>query len=254
MLDGARIAVVVPAFDVAPRIVGVLGTLPAFVDDVIVVDDGSADRTAAVARDARSPAGRVTVVSHASNRGVGAAIATGYIAALARDADVIAVMAGDGQMDPDDLGRVVGRVVSGGCDYAKGNRLAHRDVLRAMPLSRLIGNVVLSALTRVATGLWHIGDSQCGYTAVHRRVLVALDPSAMWTRYGYPNHLLGALALRGFRVSDVTVRPVYAGERSGVRVRDAVVTIPRILLAIAAARASVRGHRLQAPRGFVEIR
>ncbi len=254
MLDGARIAVVVPAFDVAPRIVGVLGTLPAFVDDAIVVDDGSGDGTADLARVARSSAGCVTVVSHDRNRGVGAAIATGYHAALARDADVIAVMAGDGQMDPDDLARVVGRVVSGACDYAKGNRLRHPDVLRAMPLARLVGNVVLSALTRVATGLWHVGDSQCGYTAVHRRVLATLDPREMWTRYGYPNHLLGALALRGFRVSDVTVRPVYAGERSGVRLRDAVFTIPRILVAIAAARASARGDRLPAPRGFVEIR
>lgn len=254
MFDGGRIAVVVPAFDVARHIGHVLGTLPAFVDDVIVVDDGSRDGTAAVARDAGSPAGRVIVVSHDRNRGVGAAIATGYRVALAREADVMAVMAGDGQMDPDDLARLVGPVVLGDCDYAKGNRLAHREVFRAMPIGRLVGNVVLSALTRMATGLWHVGDSQCGYTAVHRRVLAVLNPSAMWTRYGYPNHLLGALALRGFRVSDVTVRPVYAGERSGVRFRDAVVTIPRILIAIAAARVAVGDRRLLAPHGFVELR
>lgn len=254
MFAGARIAVVVPAFNVAPRIATVLATMPAFVDELLVIDDGSIDDTARIANVAPSPATHVTVIAHGSNRGVGAAIATGYQAAVTRGADVIAVMAGDGQMDPDDLARVIEPVAVGTCDYAKGNRLAHRDVLRAMPFARLVGNIVLSALTRIATGLWHVGDSQCGYTAVHRRVLLGLDPSAMWARYGYPNHLLGALARVGFRVSDVVVRPVYAGERSGVRVRDAVITIPKILFAIAAARVAQRNQPLPAPDGFVEIR
>ena len=254
MFAGARIAVVVPAFNVAARLASVLETMPGFVDDVFVIDDGSADDTGRVARSNVSPGTTVTVITHARNAGVGAAIATGYRAALPHGSDVIAVMAGDGQMDPGDLLRVIEPVVSGACDYAKGNRLAHRDVVRAMPWSRLVGNVVLSALTRMATGLWHVTDSQCGYTAMHRRVLLGLDPAAMWARYGYPNHLLGALARVGFRVRDVIVRPVYAGERSGVRIRDAVITIPRILLAISAARITQRNRPLPAPSGFVEIR
>lgn len=222
------------------------------VDHVIVVDDGSTDGTAEVAKTSGDP--RVMLVQHGCNRGVGAAIATGYRVAVELGAEVIAVMAGDGQMDPADLERVVAPVATGVADYAKGNRLRHPSVLKSMPWTRLIGNVVLSALTRLATGLWHIGDSQCGYTAIHRRVLGSLDPSAMWTRYGYPNHLLGALARRGFRVVDVVVRPVYAGERSGIRLRDALVTIPRILFRIAVARwAERRRPRLQDAAGFVEI-
>lgn len=253
MFEGSRIAVVVPAFNVESRVARVIETMPAFVDLVVVIDDGSADATASRARNAVSRC-ECVVASHPANRGVGAGIATGYREAMARGADVIAVMAGDGQMDPADLERVIAPVARGECEYAKGNRLAHPDVVRAMPFARLVGNHVLSKLTRIATGLAHVTDSQCGFTAIHRRVFTALDPDAMWARYGYPNHLLGALARNRHRVADVVVRPVYAGERSGIRVRDAVVTIPRILVRIAAARWREREQQLPAPRGFVEIR
>jgi glycosyltransferase involved in cell wall biosynthesis len=252
MLARARIAVIVPAFNVASRVGAVLRTMPPIVDHVVVVDDGSVDGTSAAVRAARDP--RVTLLQHDHNRGVGAAIATGYAAAIAHDCDVMAVMAGDGQMDPRDLPPLIDAVANGRADYAKGNRLRHPDVMRAMPSARLIGNLLLSALTRIATGLWHIGDSQCGYTAIHRRVFASLDAAQMWARYGYPNHLLGALARGGFRVADVTVRPVYDGEPSGVRVRDALVTIPRILLYVAIARLRDRVALHRAERSaFVEL-
>ncbi|MFO0652357.1 MAG: glycosyltransferase family 2 protein [Polyangiales bacterium] len=234
MLHGKRITVVVPAFNTSARVMRVIATLPAFVDACVVVDDASTDDTPAHLTSCADP--RVTVLRHTENRGVGGAIATGYLHALEDGADLAAVMAGDGQMDPDDLAALAEPVALGHADYAKGNRLGHPDCLRAMPLTRWIGNVALSAMTRAATGLSHIGDSQCGYTVVSRRVLERVDVARMWTRYGYPNHLLGALAFAGLRVVDVTVRPVYADERSGVRLRDAVITVPRILGLVAWAR------------------
>ncbi len=241
MIDGHRVGVVVPAFNVAERVGRVISTIPAWVDAVVVVDDGSHDGTARVAAGVRREGLRVC--AHPVNRGVGAAIATGYRAALADGVDVVAVMAGDGQMDPADLPAILAPVTSGQADYAKGNRLRHRDVLRAMPPARLAGNLALSTLTRAATGLWNVGDSQCGYTAIHARALRAIDLDALWPRYGYPNDLLSALALRGLRVADVTVRPVYEGAPSGVRWRDALVTIPGIL-----ARAAARRFILPRPR------
>ncbi len=234
MMDGHRVGVVVPAYNVAARVGRVIATIPAWVDLVVVVDDGSRDGTARVASAVRRAGLRVC--AHPVNRGVGAAIATGYREALRAGADVIAVMAGDGQMDPADLPALLAPVTAGHADYSKGNRLRHPDVLRAMPAARLAGNLALSTLTRAATGLWHVGDSQCGYTAIRASALRALDLDALWPRYGYPNDLLSALALQGLRVADVTVRPVYDGAPSGVRWRDALVTIPRIL-----ARAAVRG-------------
>ena len=238
MLHGRSLSVVVPAYNTGARVARVIATLPAFVDRVVVVDDASTDDTPAHLDAVCDP--RVERVRHAENRGVGGAIATGYLRALAHGADLIAVMAGDGQMHPDDLEALALPVALGRADYTKGDRLSHPDCARVMPLSRHAGNVVLSAMTRAATGLAHVRDSQCGYTVVSRRVLERLDIPRLWSRYGYPNHLLGALAHAGFRVEDVTVRPVYDGEKSGVRLRDAVVTVPRILALVAWARLRAR--------------
>lgn len=234
MLHGQRLVVVIPAYNTGPRVLRVIETLPAFVDHALVIDDGSADETRALLDALDAP--RVEVLRHRENRGVGAALATGYARALELRADLVAVMAGDGQMHPDDLAALAEPVARDEADYAKGNRLDHPACARVMPLARHAGNRVLSALTRAATGLWHVTDSQCGYTVISRAVLEHLDTTRMWTRYGYPNHLLGALAHAGFRVRDVVVRPVYAGERSGIRLRDALLVIPRILAAIAWAR------------------
>jgi glycosyltransferase involved in cell wall biosynthesis len=217
VLERARIAVVVPAYNEEGWIAGTVRTMPGFVDHVIVVDDASRDRTSIEAGETGDP--RVEVIRHADNRGVGAAIVTGYRRARALGADAIAVMAGDGQMDPDDLARVVLPIARGEADYVKGDRLAHPDVLRAMPAHRLAGTAALAFATRLAAGLDRLSDSQCGYTAIGARAIDALgaDLDALWPRYGYPNDLLGALARRHLRIHEVVVRPVYRGEASGLR-------------------------------------
>jgi glycosyltransferase involved in cell wall biosynthesis len=217
VLESARIAVVVPAFNEARWIAETVTTMPAFVDHVIVVDDASADATSALARAAGGA--RTSVLRHADNRGVGAAIITGYRSARALGADVIAVMAGDGQMDPRDLPALLAPIVRGEADYVKGNRLRYPGVWRTMPARRLAGTAVLAWLTQRAAGLPALGDSQCGYTAIAAAAIDALDLDAIWPRYGYPNDLLGALARARLRVGEVVVRPVYRGEASGLRAR-----------------------------------
>lgn len=187
--------------------------MPEWVDVIVVVDDASRDRTADVARafgDAR-----VELISHPTNRGVGAAIVTGYKRALAAGADVAAVMAGDAQMDPADLPRVLEPLVHGQADYVKGNRFRHA-LAGDMPRLRRWGSRALSALTRVATGL-DVDDTQCGFTAIRRAALERIDLDSLWPRYGYPNDLLGLLAHAGLRVTEVPVRPVYRDEESGLR-------------------------------------
>ncbi|HBQ12166.1 MAG TPA: glycosyl transferase [Myxococcales bacterium] len=226
MLHGATIAVVVPAHDEARLIARTLASIPTWIDRVIVVDDASRDDTAARAEGFGDP--RVSVVRHAVNRGVGAAIVTGYRRAFEDGADVAAVMAGDAQMDPADLRAVVEPVARGEADYVKGNRLSHPEALSAMPLHRLVGNHALSALTRLVTGL-DVYDSQCGYTAMHRRVADRVQLQRLWPRYGYPNDLLSRLAVARLRVRDVPVRPVYADEESGIRTQDLLLSFPLVL-------------------------
>src|SRR6185503_6416552 len=181
------------------------------------------------------------VIVHPRNRGVGAAIATGYARALALGIDATAVMAGDGQMDPDDLPRLLAPILEGRADYAKGNRLAWPGGWRGMPPVRLAGSLVLSWLTRLASGYWRVFDSQCGYTVASRRALAAIGPDRMFARYGYPNDVLARLGAMGARVIDVPVRPVYGPAwRSGLRPSRVAWPILRLLARATARRVIVR--------------
>jgi glycosyltransferase involved in cell wall biosynthesis len=219
MWQERRIAVIVPAYDEGLLIARMLRRVPDFVDAIYVVDDASKDDTLETARTVTDE--RLRCLQHSDNRGVGAAIVTGYRAALAAGNDVLAVMAGDDQMDPTDLEAVVDPVATGLADYVKGNRFEHPQRFR-MPITRRLAGRVLSSLTRAATG-YRVSDAQCGYTASSRQAAAALPLDELWPRYGYPNDLLALLATRGLRVVEVPVRPVYADERSGVRPWHAAV-------------------------------
>ena len=225
MFQSAKVAVVVPCFREARLIERTLAGMPAFVDLIVVVDDASDDGTAGVVLGLADS--RVELVVHAQNRGVGAAIVSGYRAALAADCDVLVVMAGDAQMAPEDLVAVVEPVVLGRASYVKGNRFQHARKAD-MPLARRFAGRVLALATRLATGL-SVDDCQCGYTAISRAAALGLPLEDLWPRFGYPNDLLGMLAARGLSVVEVPVRPVYADERSGVRAWHAL----SILLLIA---------------------
>ncbi|UJR79240.1 glycosyltransferase family 2 protein [Sandaracinus amylolyticus] len=233
MLESANVAVVVPAYNEARLIARALSGIPSFVDRVVVVDDASTDATAREA--ARTGDARVEVVRHARNRGVGAAIATGTRIAFDRGADVAAVMAGDAQMDPSDLERVVAPVARGEVDYCKGDRLSHPSVRRTMPPHRWIANHVLSRLTHLATGI-PVRDSQCGYAAISRTAARRIELERMWPGYGYPNDLLGRAAAAGLRVGEVTVRPIYADEESGIGIHHGLIVIPLLLARTAITR------------------
>jgi glycosyltransferase involved in cell wall biosynthesis len=229
MLEGKRVAVVVPAYEEEALIGTTLGGIPAFVDRIVVVDDGSSDATADRARGFGDA--RVEVVVHERNRGVGAAIVTGYRRTLEHGADVVCVMAGDNQMDPGDLAALVQPVARGELDYAKANRLFTGQAWTLIPRTRYLGNAALSMLTKIASGYWHVADSQSGYTAIAGGMLAQLDLDRVYTGYGFPNDLLVHLNVWNARVRDVPSRPVYGvGERSGIRYHRVAPRISWLLL------------------------
>jgi len=213
MWQGARVAVIVPAYREERLIGRMLRKLPPYLDSIYVVDDASDDATSARAAGTGDP--RVRVLRHAENRGVGAAIGTGYRQALEDGADLLAVMAADDQMEAADLPALLAGVWAGGADYAKGNRFVHPEA-RRMPLARRLGGELLSALTRRATSL-AVDDCQCGFTVLSAGAAQRLPLQELWPRYGYPNDLLGMLAAARCRVVEVPVRPVYGDEQSGLR-------------------------------------
>ena len=224
MYKGLRVAVVVPAYNEADHLPSTLATIPTYVDHVLVVDDGSVDETSSVAACHARPG--VEVLRHLQNRGVGAAVATGYRRALLLNSDVAVVMAGDGQMDPADVPSLIEPIVDGRADYVKGNRFAHREVWQTMPRLRLVGNVVLSLLTRITAGYPRMFDSQCGFTAATRRALLSIDLDGLFPRYGYPNDLLARLWVGRVRVQDVPVRTIYGRTwRSGISLRTAIYPV-----------------------------
>jgi glycosyltransferase involved in cell wall biosynthesis len=228
MLEGKRVAVVVPAFDEERLIGTTLAGVPEFVDRVIVVDDASRDGTAAAAGSTGDQ--RVEVITHEQNRGVGAAILTGYRRAIEDGADVTCVMAGDNQMDPADLEAIASPVARGEVDYAKANRLFTGRAWELIPRNRYLGNAVLSLLTKIASGYWHVADSQSGYTAVSRQTLELLDLDRIYPRYGFPNDMLVHLNVINARVRDVPSRPVYGvGETSGIRLGRVIPAISWLL-------------------------
>ena len=231
MLEGASVAVVVPARNEEALIEATLRGIPAFVDRVFVVDDASTDGTSARARAVGDA--RVEVIERATRGGVGAAIVSGYKRAVEEEIAVTAVMAGDNQMDPADLETLVRPVARGELDYAKANRLITGEAWRLMPRSRYLGNAVLSLLTKIASGYWHIADFQSGYTAIARSMLRVLDLDRLYPGYGFPNDLLVHLNVWNARVRDFPSRPIYGiGERSGIRFRS---VIPRMSWLIAKA-------------------
>ena len=166
MFEGKSVAVVVPAYDEEVLLPQTLAGIPDFVDRVYVVDDASRDATAERASAAAAADPRIEVVVHERNRGVGAAIVSGYERAIADRIDVTSVMAADNQMDPADLEALVAPVARGEVDYAKANRLFTGQAWQLIPKHRDLGNAVLSLLTKIASGYWHVADSQAGYTAL----------------------------------------------------------------------------------------
>jgi glycosyltransferase involved in cell wall biosynthesis len=228
MLEGKKVAVVVPAHNEEGLIGPTIEGIPSFVDRIYVVDDASSDATADRARVIDDP--RVEVITHDRNRGVGAAIVTGYKRALAERMDATAVMAGDNQMDPDELELLTTPIVRDELDYAKANRLFTGSAWKLIPRNRYIGNAILSLFTKVASGYWHVADSQAGYTVISLRVLQLLDLDRVYTSYGFPNDMLVHLNVWSARVRDFPSRPIYGvGERSGIKIRRVVPRISWLL-------------------------
>ena len=220
MYQGMSIGVVIPARNEAEHLTDVLSGIPSFVDKVVVVDDGSTDGTGDLAGDAE--------LVRLEGEGVGSAIDHGHRRLLEiMDSEFISVvMAGDGQMDPDDMESLIAPIINRQAHHSKGERL---DRAGKMPLYRRIGTFILSILTTLACGQT-IRDPQCGYTATSSEVLKSWNWERSWKGYGYPNWWLMALSEKGWRISHIPVRAIYEGQKSGIRVSSFLPKVSLMLL------------------------
>lgn len=230
MYRDRKIAVVIPAYNEELLIESTLTSIPACVDRIYVIDDCSRDQTRKRIATCAAQDTRIISLFHKENAGVGAAIVTGYQAALADGMDITAVMAGDNQMDPAFLPELLDPVVDGKADYAVGNRLINPAFRQGMSTWRFVGNSVLTLLTKIASGYWQMMDPQNGYTAISKRALETVPLDAIYPRYGYCNDLLVRLNVYGFRVKNVPHPARYGLERSGIKYSTYIVKLSWLLL------------------------
>ena len=210
-----NIGVVVPAYNEELLIEETIKGIPNYVKRIYVIDDCSTDRTSEILKFMKDP--RIVNIRHEKNKGVGAAIITGYKKALEDKMDIVAVMAGDNQMDPTQLPNLLMPIIEGQADYTKGNRLISRDFRKGMSKWRFLGNAMLTMITKIGSGYWHITDPQNGYAAISRRALEMIDLDSIYPYYGYCNDLLIKLNAFGIRVKDVAIPARYGREKSKIK-------------------------------------
>ncbi len=235
------VAVVVPAYNEEGFVGNVIDDLPAFVDRAYVIDDGSTDDTwAEIQHHAQTKNDAhdghfdqlVVPIQHEKNRGVGGAIKTGYLRAREEGIDATAVLGGDDQMNPDELQRYIDPLIDADVEYVKGNRFARPEDWEAMPRLRLVGNILLSYLTKVASGYWETMDSQNGYTVISRSALERTDIEGMYEYYGYCNDLLVRLNAADIPIADVSRSSEYAyteGWKSHIEYKEYVPRVSAML-------------------------
>lgn len=230
MYKGQRIGVVIPAFNEERLITPTLETLPDFVDIVVVIDDCSSDATPERVTAVQENDPRVRLLRNEVNQGVGASVVRGYNEVLADGVDIACVMAGDAQCDPEYLHALLDKLVDEGWDMAKGNRFLYStETVKQMPRYRQIGNIVLTILTKAASGYWSLFDSQNGYLAVRAEMLRRLELPRIARRYDLENSMLINMNIAGARVTDVAIPPIYGEEVSGIRLWK---VLPRMMLTL----------------------
>jgi glycosyltransferase involved in cell wall biosynthesis len=222
MYSNHVVAVVVPVHNEEAHVVRAIKRVPDFVDLIVAVDDGSSDGSWEAL--SRVEDKRLTILRHDRNRGVGAATKTGYLYSLRAPADLVAVMDGDGQMDGDDLARLIDRALTG-VEYVKGNRFLDSQTITEMPWIRYIGNRVFSWLARRAASFDGSLDAHCGYTVIHQHALKRLALDELYNRYGFPTEMFFAARRAGLSIESVPVTTVYGDEVSGINPFTAVPAV-----------------------------
>lgn len=208
------IGVAIPAYNESKLIEKTLGSVPPYVDKIYAVDDGSKDDTAEKIKNFDDS--RIVLIQQ-KNGGVGAAVTAGYKKALEDHIDIVAVMAGDNQMDPQYLPDLLDPIIDGKAEYTKGNRLVNSKYRKGMSAWRSLGNYILSFLNKIASGYWDLEDPQNGYTAISSRALKKLNLNEVYKGYAFENDMLVKLNIHDVSVKNVAIPARYADEKSKIR-------------------------------------
>ena len=226
MISDKTIITVIPAYNVQYQITDTIEGIKSFVDYIIVVDDCSSDNTNDIVKGISDD--RVILLKNLKNQGVGGATTAGFKKGLDLGGDIFIKFDGDGQMDPGRMEELI-KPLFDGYDYAKGNRFIHSNELNTMPTVRIIGNFILTFLTKLASGYWKIFDPQNGYVAINREALMKLPLDNLYKRYFFENDMLVNLNIDRSKVVDVSMPAIYGDEKSSLKIRKIIFTFPSLL-------------------------
>ncbi len=228
--ESPQVAVVIPCYRVGPHLHGVLARVGPWASHIVCVDDACPDGSGKIIAEAAASDERIVHVTRAENGGVGAAVTTGYRAAIERGAKVLVKVDGDGQMDPRLVPALIQPILDGEADYVKGNRFFSPQTVAGMPPLRLVGNAGLSFLTKLSSGYWDLFDPTNGFTAIHADVAAELPLERVHPRYFFESDMLFRLSVLRARVVELPLAAVYGEERSNLSEWNALVTFPGLHL------------------------
>lgn len=220
------IAVVIPCYNVASKVREVVEGLPEIIDYMILIDDKSFDNTLTVLQQLAESNNKVVIVKHEDNQGVGAAVISGFKAALALDVDIVLKMDGDNQMDPAYIPLLLAPIQKNQCHVAKGNRFYDIRKLSSMPVVRRIGNIGMSFLIKASSGYWNILDPTNGYLAIKAETLKLLNMDKLDKRFFFESSFLNELNFTGALIKDVPIPPKYSDETSNLSIIDCLLKFP----------------------------
>jgi dolichol-phosphate mannosyltransferase len=230
MLDGQKIAVVIPAFRVINKIGLVIKGMPDFVDFIIVVDDFCPDKSGEIVLAQNINGQKTTVIFHKKNQGVGGAMITGFRKAIELEADIVVKVDGDNQMDTNLMQGLLQLMFQHDSDFVKGNRFHDLNKLRKMPKMRLLGNSILSFIVKFVSGNWHIMDPTNGYFAIKMSTLRLIPIEKLSRRYFFEIDLLVNLNIVNAYIQDYAMPARYEDENSSLSIRKIVLHFPGLLL------------------------
>ncbi len=230
MYKNNKIAVVIPTYKAENHLTDVLGGLPDWVDQIIVVDDACPRKSGEIAEKLSKTNEKIIVIRHEINQGVGGAVISGYKKSIELGCDVTVKMDSDDQMDPAYISSLINPIAEGNAGYTKGNRFVDFKALRSMPTLRLMGNSALSFTVKACSGYWSMMDPTNGYTAIGKSTIEKLNLDKIAKRYFFETDMLISLNIQSTVIQDVPVPARYGNEKSSLSIRNTMTRFPYLLL------------------------
>lgn len=229
MYKKLSIGVTVPAYNEAKLIEKTITTIPKFVDHIIVINDCSTDNTLSIVNKLAKKDNRIFVIDNKENHGIGYSLTHGLKKASELGCDRVAVMAGDAQMDPQQLEPMLNTMENKGLDFIKGNRFMHFEALKDMPKYRRFGNIIVTIMTKFATGYYSIFDTQNGYVIYTKDVIDRMPWHIIGDRYEFENTILVGLSIINAKIGDYPMPAVYGEEKSTIKLFSTTMRVINVL-------------------------